>query len=65
MSHYHDVDEEWFYILTGSGTLLCAGEGKDAPVAEGVFLGFSTTKRQPHSFRAGMEYLTGTHRDHW
>lgn len=62
VEHFHDVDDEWFYILEGSGTLLLAGEGTDTPVTAGDFVGFSSTSRCPHSFRAneeGMEYLTG------
>ncbi|KAJ7761887.1 hypothetical protein DFH07DRAFT_814432 [Mycena maculata] len=66
VEHFHDVDEEWFYILQGSGTLLCAGEGADVPVSAGDFIGFSAASQQPHGFRAneeGMEYLTGGSRE--
>lgn len=62
VEHFHDVDEEWFYILRGSGTLLYAGKGADTTVTAGDFVGFSTASRQPHAFRAseeGMEYLVG------
>ncbi|KAF8206295.1 hypothetical protein K438DRAFT_1816954 [Mycena galopus ATCC 62051] len=65
VEHYHDIDDEWFYILQGSGTLLCAGEGEDTTVAAGDFVGFAAAVRRPHSFRAGeegMEYLTGGNR---
>ncbi|KAJ7707603.1 hypothetical protein B0H17DRAFT_523076 [Mycena rosella] len=66
VEHFHDVDEEFFYILQGSGMLLCAGEGDDTPVAAGDFVGFPTTTRQPHAFQAGpegLEYLTGGSRE--
>ncbi|KAJ6576604.1 hypothetical protein DFH09DRAFT_1149840 [Mycena vulgaris] len=66
VEHYHDVDDEWLYVLQGSGTLLCAGEGTDTVVTAGDFVGFPATARQPHAFRAGeegMEYLTGGSRE--
>ena len=62
VEHFHDIDDEWFYILQGSGTLLCAGEGEDTVVGAGDFVGFAAGARRPHAFRAGeegMEYLTG------
>jgi uncharacterized cupin superfamily protein len=62
VEHFHDIDDEWFYILKGSGTLLCAGEGEDTTVGAGDFVGFAAGARRPHAFRAGeegMEYLTG------
>jgi uncharacterized cupin superfamily protein len=62
VEHFHDVDDEWFYILKGSGTLLCAGEGEDTTVGARDFVGFAAGARRPHAFRAGeegMEYLTG------
>ncbi|KAJ7678918.1 hypothetical protein DFH06DRAFT_1165214 [Mycena polygramma] len=66
VEHFHDVDEEWFYILQGTGTLLCAGEGEDTGVAAGDFIGFAAAARRPHAFQAGedgMEYLTGGSRE--
>ncbi|KAJ7913544.1 hypothetical protein B0H13DRAFT_2004755 [Mycena leptocephala] len=39
VEHFHDIDDEWFYVLKGSGTLLCAGEGEDTAVAAGDFVG--------------------------
>jgi uncharacterized cupin superfamily protein len=62
VEHFHDIDDEWFYVLRGSGTLLCAGEGEDTAVAAGDFVGFPAAARRPHAFRAGeegMEYLCG------
>ncbi|KAJ6531907.1 hypothetical protein B0H19DRAFT_1189165 [Mycena capillaripes] len=62
VEHFHDIDDEWFYILQGTGTLLCAGEGEDTAVAAGDFMGFAAAARRPHAFRAGqdgMSYLTG------
>ncbi|KAJ7455352.1 hypothetical protein B0H11DRAFT_2067749 [Mycena galericulata] len=62
VEHFHDIDDEWFYILRGTGTLLRAGDGEDTPVAAGDFIGFSAGAGQPHAFRAGddgLEYLTG------
>ncbi|KAJ7773403.1 hypothetical protein B0H16DRAFT_1512235 [Mycena metata] len=66
VEHFHDVDDEWFYILRGGGTLLCAGEGEDTAVGEGDFVGFAAGARKPHAFKAGpegMEYLTGGSRE--
>ncbi|KAJ7227294.1 cupin domain-containing protein [Mycena pura] len=66
VEHFHDCDEEWFYILRGGGTLLCAGECEDIAVSAGDFAGFTTASRQPHAFRAGeegMEYLIGGNRE--
>ncbi|KAF8206309.1 cupin 2 conserved barrel domain protein [Mycena galopus ATCC 62051] len=66
VEHFHDVDDEWFYILQGSGTLLCAGEGEDTTVTAGDFVGFAAAIRRPHTFRAGeegMEYLVGGSRE--
>ncbi|KAJ7903467.1 hypothetical protein B0H14DRAFT_2664983 [Mycena olivaceomarginata] len=62
VEHFHDNEDEWFYILQGHGTLLCAGKGEDAAVAAGDFIGFAAGEPRPHAFRAGeggMEYLTG------
>ncbi|KAJ6609222.1 hypothetical protein B0H10DRAFT_2065115 [Mycena sp. CBHHK59/15] len=39
--HFHDVDDEWFYIVRGGGTLLFGGQGEDAEVSAGDFMGFS------------------------
>ncbi|KAJ7170758.1 hypothetical protein C8R43DRAFT_980963 [Mycena crocata] len=61
VEHFHDMEDEWFFILAGSGTLLRAGEGDDTAVSAGDFVGFAAATRQPHAFRAGnegMEYLT-------
>ncbi|KAK7033214.1 cupin-2 domain-containing protein [Favolaschia claudopus] len=66
VEHYHDVDDEWFYVLKGSGTLLCAGVGEDTVVNAGDFVGFAAGDKRPHAFRAGedgMEYLTGGSRE--
>jgi len=66
VEHFHDIDEEWLYILEGSGTLLCAGEGEDTPVAVGDFVGFTASARQPHALQAGSDgisYLCGGSRE--
>ncbi|KAF7374801.1 Cupin-2 domain-containing protein [Mycena sanguinolenta] len=66
VEHFHDIDDEWFYILDGNGTLLCAGEGEDTTVSAGDFVGFAAGERRPHAFRAGeggMEYLVGGSRE--
>nr|GAT46568.1 predicted protein [Mycena chlorophos] len=60
VEHYHDCDDEWFFILKGSGLLL--GEGGGTAVNEGDFIGFPAGSKIPHAFKAGtdgMEYLTG------
>ncbi|KAJ7274292.1 RmlC-like cupin domain-containing protein [Mycena haematopus] len=65
VEHFHDIEDEWFYILQGSGTLLCGGEGEDTTVTAGDFVGFAAGARLPHAFRAGeegMEYLAGGNR---
>ena len=62
VEHFHDINDEWFYILQGSETLLCAGEGEDTTVSAGDVVGFAAGARRPHAFRAdeeGMEYLVG------
>ncbi|KAF8185087.1 hypothetical protein K438DRAFT_1069292 [Mycena galopus ATCC 62051] len=62
VEHFHDVEDEWFYILKGSGTLLCAGEGEDTTVAAGDFVVFAAAAQRPNTFRVGeegMEYLVG------
>ncbi|KAF7336707.1 Cupin-2 domain-containing protein [Mycena venus] len=41
VEHFHDIDDEWMFILRGSGTLLCAGEGEDTVVGAGDFVGFA------------------------
>ncbi|KAJ7650183.1 hypothetical protein FB45DRAFT_1017583 [Roridomyces roridus] len=66
LEHFHDVDEEWYYILGGSGTLLCAGEGEDTTVRTGDFVGFPASARLPHALQAGAEglsYLCGGTRE--
>ncbi|KAJ7158648.1 hypothetical protein C8R46DRAFT_1109784 [Mycena filopes] len=60
VEHFHDVDDEWFYILRGQGTLLCAGEGEDTIVGEGDFVGFAAAERRPHAFKAGAEGMVGS-----
>nr|GAT46569.1 predicted protein [Mycena chlorophos] len=60
VEHYHDGDDEWFFVLKGSGLLL--GEGEGTVVNEGDFVGFAAGRKIPHAFKAGadgMEYLTG------
>ncbi|KAJ7613924.1 cupin domain-containing protein [Roridomyces roridus] len=65
VEHFHDVEEEWVYILEGSGMLLRAGVGEDTPLAVGDFVGWSTAEGhhgQPHALQAGAEgisYLCG------
>ncbi|KAJ7649791.1 cupin domain-containing protein [Roridomyces roridus] len=61
VEHFHDVDDEWVYILQGSGTLLRAGVGEDTPLSVGDFIGWSTaaaSEGQPHALQAGAEGLT-------
>ncbi|KAJ7285102.1 hypothetical protein C8J57DRAFT_1290439 [Mycena rebaudengoi] len=67
VEHFHEGDEEWFYVLSGGGTLLRAGQQADEEVRAGDFVGFGVEgEGRPHAFRAGgegMEYLTGGTRE--
>lgn len=61
--HYHDTDEEWFYILKGNGKLILP-DG-DIDVTSGDFMGFPSgpdAEQYTHALKAGaegMEYLCG------
>jgi quercetin 2,3-dioxygenase len=69
--HYHRQDDEWMYILSGSGTLLLndATQGEkveEHPISPGDFIGFKGgegAENYAHSFRADqgvdLVYLVG------
>jgi uncharacterized cupin superfamily protein len=58
--HSHEREEEWIYILSGSGTAEIDGE--DHPVSSGDFMGFPTPSVAHHLRNTGSEplvYLMG------
>src|SRR5688572_31738442 len=61
--HFHHQDEEWIYILSGSGTAVIGGEEHE--VGPGDFMGF-VAGSVPHSLRnsntADLVYLVGGNR---
>ncbi|CAK5268404.1 unnamed protein product [Mycena citricolor] len=66
VEHWHEGDDEWCYILSGSGLLLQGTEGTDTELSAGDFVGFPAGSKTPHAFRAGddgLEYLVGGSRE--
>ncbi len=60
--HFHEVEEEWVYVLSGNGRVRIGA--LDLPVRVGSFVGFPPGPR-PHCFVAGSErlvYLEGGER---
>lgn len=58
--HSHEREEEWLYILSGSGTAEI--DGKEYPVGPGDFMGFPTPSVAHHLRNTGSEplvYLMG------
>ncbi len=53
--HTHEREEEWIYILSGSGTAEI--DGKDVEVAPGDFMGFTTPSVVYHLRNTGEEDL--------
>ena len=58
--HSHEREEEWIYILSGTG--MAEIDGKDHQVAAGDFMGFPTPSVAHHLRNTGQEplvYLMG------
>lgn len=55
LPHTHDQEEEWIYILSGSGTADV--DGQELEVSEGDFMGFRTPSVVHHLRNTGSEEL--------
>lgn len=53
--HAHQLEEEWIYILSGSGTALI--DGRAHAVGPGDFMGFPTPSVAHHLVNSGREVL--------
>jgi uncharacterized cupin superfamily protein len=58
--HSHTVEEEWVYVLSGSGTVLI--DGQDYEIGAGDFIGFpapSVVHQVKNTSKADLVYLMG------
>jgi uncharacterized cupin superfamily protein len=53
--HSHQLEEEWIYILSGTGTALI--DGQEYAVGPGDFMGFPTPSVAHHLVNSGSEEL--------